>query len=661
MQKSYWLKINNLQMKKNVLLIFVFFLSINSWAQNYDLGKVSIEELQEKKHPLDSSAAAAILFKTGKTYFDIDPEGYFVLINEVKFRVKIYKKEGYEYSTVEMPYYKGGKQVRLRFDDAVTYNLVGDKIEKTKLKSDGEFEEKFNEDYNIKKITLPNVKEGSVIEYKYTLRTPYYSFFPDWYFQYSIPVNHVEYDVRIPQYFTYRRFLKGFSDVKASKEEVVMGMSRRYNESKVIYTVDNVKALKAEPYVNNMENYTSMLQYELASTSFPNSGITNYATDWQSVAKTIYEHEDFGDELNRKSYFEEDIDALVKGVVARDEKINIIFDYVKSRMNWNEKNSYYCDAGVKKAYAEKVGNVAEINLMLVAMLRHAQINANPVLVSTRSNGIALYPNRGAYNYVIAAVELENNKQIFLDATTKNALPNLLPIRVLNWNGRLIRENKTSEEVDLMPKINSKEVINVLASIDAEGNVSGKARDQYFDYNSYIFRENYLSVAKDSYIESLEKRYDGLEIGEYSVANEKELSKPIVETFDFTNSNLVEKIGDKIYFSPMLYYVRKENPFKEEVRQFPVDFIFPYQDKYTFTISIPEGYVVESVPTPLSIAMEENIALFKYNITNSGSQIQLAIIFDMNYSNIPSDYYLSLKDFYKKMIEKQNEKIVLKKV
>lgn len=648
-------------MKKIIYFTFLSLVGLSAFSQNYELGKVTIDELKEKVHPLDSSASAAILFKTGKTYFDLTPEGYFMLVSEVSTKIKIYKKQGYSYATVEMPYYTGGKKVRLYFDDAVTFNLVGDKIEKTKLKSDGEFEEKVNENYSLKKITLPNVKEGSVIEYKYTLKTPYYTFFPDWYFQYSIPANHVEYDVRIPQYFAYRRFLRGFADVKVSDEEAVTSMTRRYNESKVVFKVDNVKALKEEPYVNNMGNYTSMVEYELASTSFPNSGITNYSTDWESVAKTIYEDKDFGGELERKSYFETDLDALLKGIVARDERIMTVFNYVKSRMNWNDNLGYYCHAGVKKAYTEKVGNVAEINLMLVAMLRHAQINANPVLVSTRSNGIALFPNRGAYNYVIAAVELENKELILLDATTKNALPNILPIRALNWGGRMIRENKTTKEVDLMPKINSREVINVMATIDGDGKVSGKARDQYFDYNGYVFRENYLSMSKDSYLEAIEKRHAGLEIGEYTVTNEKDLSKPIIETFDFTNTNLIEKIGNKIYFSPMLHYVRKENPFKEEVRQFPIDFSFPYQDKYTFAITIPEGYEVAFLPKSITIAMDQNVGVFKYNISSTGNQIQVGVIFDMNYANISPDFYNSLKDFYKIMIEKQNEKIVLKKV
>ncbi len=262
--------------------------------------------------------------------------------------------------------------------------------------------------------------------------------------------------------------------------------------------------------------------------------------------------------------------------------------------------------------------------------------------------------------MIAGVELDNGI-LLLDATTKNALPNILPIRVLNWTGRMIRENKTSAEVDLMPKFNSKESITVLAIMDQDGKISGKVRDQYFDYNGYLFRENYVSMSKDSYLESLEKRFPGLVIGEYIVTNEKDLAKPIVETLDFTNDNLTERIGDKIYFNPMLHYTTKVNPFRQENRAYPLDFAFPYQDKYSFTINIPEGYEVESLPKPIAIGMEENIANFVYKIASTGKQIQLSVTVEINYSNISPEYYTSLKTYYKEMIDKQNEKIVLKKI
>ncbi len=98
------------------------------------------------------------------------------------------------------------------------------------------------------------------------------------------------------------------------------------------------------------------------------------------------------------------------------------------------------------------------------MLQSAGFKARPVLVSTRSNGVAFFPNKSAYNYVIVAVE-EGNNVILLDASDKYSLPNQIPFRALNWFGRLIRENGSSETVDLMYKTISKENISLTYKID----------------------------------------------------------------------------------------------------------------------------------------------------------------------------------------------------
>jgi hypothetical protein len=169
------------------------------------------------------------------------------------------------------------------------------------------------------------------------------------------------------------------------------------------------------------------------------------------------------------------------------------------------------------------------------------------------------------------------------------------------------------------------------------------------------------MSKDSYLERMEKKFVGLEVENYEVSNTTELNKPIIEIFDFVNSNLVEKIGNKIYFSPMLFYTSTVNPFKQETRNFPLDFSYPYQDKYNFTITIPEGYEVESMPKPINIVMENNIASFKYLLASSGNQVQVSAVMEINYASIPSDYYVVLKDFFGQMVDKQKEKIVLKKI
>lgn len=647
---------------RNKLPVFILLIIPTIlFSQKLDLGKVTIDELNQKRHPIDTSAAAAYIFKEGKSYFDISPEGYFNLITEFKAKIKIYKKEGYNQATVSIPFYTGGKQIKFFFEDAATYNLVDGKVEKTRLKKDGEFSEDVNENYKIRKITLPNVKEGSVIEYGYTLRTPYYSFFPDWYFQHDIPTDFVKYEVRIPSYLTYSRTLKGYENINVGKDEIVTTIDKRYHENKVVYTASNIKSIKDVKYVNNIENYTSILQYELASTQFPNQPIERISTDWKSLTTSIYDNDNFGPELNKRKYFENELDEVLKSATSNQDKLNKVFKFVQQRMTWNERTGYICKDGVVNAFKQKVGNVAEINLMLVAMLRHAGLNANPILVSTINNGIALFANRGAYNYIIAGVENAEGTVDLLDATSKYTIPNILPIRTLNWEGVIIRPDKSTDKINLLPEINSKDLVSLLAEIQTDGTIKGKIRRQHMDYNAYSQRENNNTLSENSIIEKLEKRYTGLEIDQYSITNKSDIEKPLTENIEFTTTNEIEQIGNKLYFNPLLFYTMSQNPFKEETREFPIDYIYPYQDRFNFTIKIPDGYKVEELPTALAIATEGNYCTFKYNLSQTGNQIQVSATFDINHSSVPAAYYSVLKDFYKKMLEKQNEKIVLVKI
>ena len=67
-----------------------------------------------------------------------------------------------------------------------------------------------------------------------------------------------------------------------------------------------------------------------------------------------------------------------------------------------------------------------------------------------------------------------------------------------------------------------------------------------------------------------------------------MNEPIVENYSFKSTNSVEIIGDKLYVSPLLYFSFKENPFKQEQRQYPVDFVYPNQDNFKISLTIPEG-------------------------------------------------------------------------
>lgn len=654
-----------------ILFLFIF---LNSNAQKFELGKVSIDELKEKSHPIDTSAVAAILYNTATTKFVYDYKKGFTTIHEYEFRIKIYKKEGLDWATKKVSYYVGYETLNpdvVKFSKGVTYNLVNGQIEKTKLNGEGTFKNNVNDYWSEASITLPNVRVGSVIEYKYTIYSENLVKFPVFNFQYTIPVNFVEYTTDIPVFFIYKSILTGFNRPSSTEKitngyqnysnQYNQGLSMNYKQISTYFKAENIEAIKEEPFVDNIDNYKQTVHYELEKTMFPDQPEKDYAQTWEGVTNQIYKDDDFGKQITDNFFLVNDVKTIVGNVDDKLERVKKIFKYVQNKMNWNKFYGYSTEKGVKKAYDEGIGNTAEINFILISMLNLAGIYSDPVLLSTVEHGIPVYPNRTVFNYVIAAVEIDGNR-ILLDASNKNTTLNVLPFNTINWNGRLIRRDLTSEEINLVPSQQSKKISVSNAIIDKDGNISGTNKNQSNDYFALNFREKYIDLNQDVYLERLEKKYDDIKISDYKrESNASDFSKPIVEEFSFTSNNHAEVIGDKMYFYPMLYFTNYKNQFIQNKRQNPIYFGYPYQEREIISITIPDGYVVESLPKSVSIPSSNNSISFKYVISNTGNKIQLSVIYDVNTAIVPSDYYEELKAVYEEIVKKETEKVVLKKI
>lgn len=659
--------------KNNMALRLIAFLvilssacSINAQEFDYRLGKVTKAQLKEKKHPVDEDADAAILFSKGETFITYTPDDGFNMITEVDIKIKIYSKDGYEWANKTIPYYDPGTNGEsIRVSKAATYNLENGKIRKVKLKNEGEFTEEVNKFWKLKKIVMPEVKEGSIIEYRYTIKSPDITSIREWRFQETIPVNHSYYTTHIPEYFIFIPNFRGFHIPKTDKKIVNQSITSGKNQTDKLefqetisnYELSNLPAMEDQAFINTIDNYIASIEHEITQISFPNSPIKQFATSWDAVTETIYKSDNFGTELNKTGYYEEDINALLTGLSTDEEKTSAIFNYVKNRMNWNEYFGYYCIDGVRSAYKNKVGNIGEINLMLTSMLRYAGLKANPVLVTTRSSKVALSPNRKAFNYVVTAIEKPEG-MLLLDATSKNAVPGILPLRALNWTGRLVKENGTSQAISMVPAAPSLSTVSLMAEMDEEGKLTGQVKEEYYSYSAQRFRNSSGEMSSDTNIERLEKKYAGIIIDEYEVINQNELNEAVAEKYTFAHDGAVDIIADKIYMNPMLFFAVDENPFKKDKREYPIDFVYPVQSRYMMSITLPEGYKVESVPESATITMEDDIAAFSYNVIASGNRINFRGAFVINTAVVPQDYYLKIKDFFQQLIDKENEKVVI---
>ena len=666
---------------KIITILCCLFLSATAFTQDYDFGKVSKEELQEKFNPLDSTANATYLYKYRKTYYEYIQGDGFRLVTDIHERLKIYNQEGFDYATIGVSLYKhNSDNEEVNALKAYTYNLISGKIEDTKLDKKGIFKTEKSIYRNETKFTMPNIKEGSVIEYEYRINSPFYHIVDEFVFQHDIPIKKLVAKIEVPEFFNFKANTKGFLQI-TPKHEVkgdkitfdyktrsIGGVTQTNYDSNDLeftknissYNLSNIPALKEESYVNNISNYRSAVKYELSYTKFPNSTMEFYSTTWEDVVKTIYRSSDFGVELKKSGYYINDIDSLISSVSDPMKKAFLIFNYVKSRVKWNGYYGKYTKDGVKKAYKDQVGNVAEINLMLTSMLRYAGLRANPVLVSTRQNGIPLFPTREGYNYVISGLEIQDDIILF-DATSRNSSPNVLPFRTLNWEGRIIKKDGTSKLINLYPKDNSKTSISMMLDLGEEGTIDGSFRSIKTNHFALSYRERFNETNEDDFLEKLENRFEGIEVTDFKVTNAVELSKPIMESYKFAKESQADIIGDRIYFSPLFHLRTTENPFKLEKREFPVDFGYPSKIVYRITINLPKGYKIESLPEPIVMMLPDNLGEFRYNLSGNKNAIQAIISTHISVPIISSIYYDGLKAYFNGFIQKEAEQIVLTRI
>src|SRR5690606_41880674 len=98
-----------------------------------------------------------------------------------------------------------------------------------------------------------------------------------------------------------------------------------------------------------------------------------------------------------------------------------------------------------------------------------------------------------------------------------------------------------------------------------------------------------------------------------------------------------------------------------LREFPVDFAYPSETKYRIGVNLPEGYAVETLPEPIQIKLPDDLGDFTFNVIATSGRIQISVNTKIDESIIAPVYYDALKDYFKLVIGKMNEKIVLSKI
>jgi hypothetical protein len=640
-------------------------------------GKVTPEDFNVVAPAFDSAAGAVIIADVGDSHFEADPKGGVALFFTRSCRIKILKRSGFDAATLAIPLYSSGPQSeRITALRAATYSLEEGKVVETKVDDKSIFVNKLNKNITERKLTFPALKEGAIVEYKYTLESPFQFNLQPWWFQGAYPCLWSEYTTDIPDFFQYVTLAHGFEpffvNTTVSREltfrltspggtERGEQVDRQANVSSHRWVIKDVPAMKEEPFTTSVENYRSRLEFQFARYVRSNGMIDDEMGDWVSVGTALLESEDFGADIDRNNgWLDDEMKTITNGTNSPLEKAEKIYSFVRDNFSCNSHSRLYIDEPLKTVYKNRHGSEAELNLLLTAMLRHEHITCDPVILSTRANGFPneLYPLLTRFNYVISMARIDTTFYC-LDASEPWLGFSRLPARCYNGYARVLsKEHPTAIALDADGMKESKMTM-VFITKDEKGGLAGRLTMTPGFNEACDLRAEIGSSGTDEVLKNIRAAYpERITVDSLEIDSLRKPDEPLQVAYNLQIRP--DPAAGILYFNPMLGEAYKENPFKSADRKYPVEMPFAMDEMYTLTMEIPDGYVVDELPKSAKVLFNEDQGVFEYLIVKGEDNIQFRSRIRLNQANFKPEDYAALRDFFGFIVKKQSEQIVFKK-
>lgn len=650
-----------------LLLLLGGGLHLLNAQQTYKLekwGKVAEADLQLTHCSFDSGASSMILQDVGSLELTYTRDGWRVLFNHRR-RIKIFDESALDQGNLRI-YYRADRDIE-KFKD-LDIQLILPTGEVQKVKSDNVFTEKINKYVSAKKIFIPNLQKGSIVEYRYELESAYIvTLYETWYFQQEIPVRWSQLTTTIPQYFSYVYLMQAprkFDLNENHQESVTSAFTTPYGASITTFGLSHLPAVKEEPYITTLDDYRSHIGFQLSEVVFPGRSVDKILTSWPELAKKMEESDDFGSQYRNDGKFDKIWSAFRQEVpesTPRAELPEKVLRFVSTNIKWNGENRRYPEASLNVAFTKKSGSTADLNLTVVALLKKLKFDVVPMLISTRDHGMMydLYPFADQFNTVVAFL-LEGEGGILLDATNpKRPLGQMRP-ECYNGQGWMLDE-KRPNWVDIAAPEHTETWLGY-AKLNEEGQLSGHFTVIQGGPSATSWRSGLEGEKEQEFL----KGHFATEYAERSVdsvvfSDLQALDKPLKVDFYAEIPNAASVVNDYLYFRPVLDYFVTKNPLKSLKRYFPVDFIFPMKSQYVLNVELPKGYVLEEIPPAARISLPENGGKIQFSVGKTDeSHIQVVLKMNISKLQFQASEYESLKQFFELMAEKVQLQLALKK-
>ena len=626
---------------RSIIISFVILLFPFSLSAQYnfkDWGKINIKDLKMTTYEADTSAIAVILEDDHKVELLFSPQ--LVAEYSIHRKIKILKKEGVSFANVTIPYLENCRYEDLTNFRAHTINLDENGIpEFTKLESDGEFVLKDKNGFQTFKFSMPAVKIGSIIEYNLTFKSSYNVLLTDWVFQKAVPVVHSSFATTFPR------------EIKVNVLQQGKLLAKEYGDRPTrVWSLDSLPALKNEPYSPKPEDFVDRIRLQLDKVrtfgiESDEQGYYRLYNTWDKLTSMLLK-KNYNDFVKDTFMARKEIEPLRLSDSSDIAKAREIQQYMTKTYVWNGDVNCTTNQNLHDFIASKRGNSAEINLFLVQMLKQAGLNAHALLTSTKENGRVskLYPFIDAFNYLIAAVDLQSGR-LFLDATNPY-LPFYLPNKdILNTNGLEVRDSVVQwNPIPILGKnkIDIQEVIDY--STPNKAFLTNKVMLSQYGAESLRKFLNDSTNTTNVLSEQIWGSNSDWILDSTSITNKNNKELPLVIYGKFSQEQNTSGNGI-VYIKPFSDLTSNQVVFTAPTRSMPIDLEVPIEYTYVTTIKLPKGYRVQELPEQMSVVLPNKKGALIINYFNNGNELTAQRTFIISNPFFMPEEYTDLKNIF----------------
>lgn len=371
------------------------------------------------------------------------------------------------------------------------------------------------------------------------------------------------------------------------------------------------------------------------------------------------------------------------------ETMKDLYSFVQDRIRWNGKYSVFLEEGLpreiipviqktanlftkednpkfvnislNKPYQDREGTSSEINMILINLLRYYNIEAYPVMVSTRGNRKidTSFFNVYDFNHIIAMVMTEEGA-FLLDASDSLAPYYHLPSSVVNGFGLVIKTNDphwiSIHDNGSVSKISC----NLSIAINRDTGLKYTGNYYYSGEKAYMIRKALNKNNKDSLVLKL-LNIENSVFKSFNLSDEKNIEAPlkiniIANTPPLVRQNTIDITMNKL----LLINLSDINPFENKFRAYPLELPSPVEYSFIANWNIPEEFEFDTIPGNIVYSLRNNLGSFtlQSEITDRNYQVLCKLLINQSYFS--KNEFSELFELLRLAEKKLNERIILKK-